>query len=98
MVSPISHRLENTTQEQMEIILYRRIVGILATLICCDYKRIVLGAWGCGAFGNDAMTVAKLFKKAFDDMKIDSYFEEVCFAVLSKYNTYNLEAFLHYFS
>lgn len=48
MVSPISHRLEDTTQEQMEAILYRRIVGILATLICCDYKKIVLGAWGCG--------------------------------------------------
>lgn len=98
MVSPISHRLEDTTQEQMEAILYRRIVGILATLICNNYKKIVLGAWGCGAFGNDAMTVAKIFKKAFDDMKIDFYFDEICFAILTKDSTYNLEAFLHYFS
>ena len=29
----------NTTLEQMEDILYRRIVGILATLICYNYKK-----------------------------------------------------------
>lgn len=34
MVSPFTHRLEDTTDEQMEFLLYRRIVGVLTTLIC----------------------------------------------------------------
>lgn len=97
MVSPISHRLEDRTQEEMEALLYRRILCILIAAICHGYQKLVLGAWGCGAFGNDAVTVAKLFREAFEAIGVDSFFEEICFAILDRGNRYNLDAFLRYF-
>ena len=30
------------------------------------YKSIVLGAWGCGAFGNDGREIAELFYRALE--------------------------------
>jgi len=40
---------------------------------------LVLGAWGCGVFGNDPATVAKLFNEALIEF---SCFRRVIFAVL----------------
>ena len=59
MVSPFSHRLEDVSQEEMEALLYRRILCILTTLIVHGYRKAVLGAWGCGVFCNDPAVVAK---------------------------------------
>lgn len=42
------------------------------------HKNIVLGAWGCGAFGNDPNMVANIFMDLLKEMPI---FEHVCFAV-----------------
>ena len=42
------------------------------------HKKLVLGAWGCGAFGNDPQEVAELFR---DNLKKFGCFEEVVFAV-----------------
>ena len=44
------------------------------------YKNLVLGAWGCGAFCNDAKTISDLFKKATQET--DGIFETVEFAVI----------------
>lgn len=43
-----------------------------------DHKTIVLGAWGCGAFGNDARMVAQTFMDLLKEIPV---FEHVCFAV-----------------
>lgn len=40
------------------------------------YTRLVLGAWGCGNFGNDPELVAKLFHEV-----LKGHFEEVTMAV-----------------
>lgn len=42
------------------------------------HKTIVLGAWGCGAFGNDPKMVAEVF---LDTLVKVPAFEHVCFAV-----------------
>lgn len=47
-----------------EKLLYERIKYILFIAAYYGYKHIVLGAWGCGAFKNDAELIAKLFEKA----------------------------------
>jgi len=42
----------------------RRIHRVLAIAVLHGHAAIVLGAWGCGAFGNDTNDVASLFAKA----------------------------------
>ena len=97
-VSPCSHLLEGYSQVDMEKLLYQRIAGIITTLIVNGYRNMVLGAWGCGCFGNDARIIAKIFSQIFKRINVDLYFDEICFAILTKGdNTYNLDAFKHYF-
>ena len=42
----------------------RRILKILAIGVLHRHDSIVLGAWGCGAFGNDPDKIAELFERA----------------------------------
>lgn len=43
---------------------------------------LILGAWGCGAFGNPPEEVSKLFKECVE--KYDRCFKNIVFAVLSR--------------
>lgn len=81
--------------EELERLLYNRILGILHVAAVYGYRYMVLGAWGCGAFGNDAGQVARLFKRALKDFRRGGcghtcYFRGIEFAVLdhsaSQYN------------
>ncbi|WP_084800588.1 TIGR02452 family protein, partial [Promicromonospora kroppenstedtii] len=42
-------------------------------------RRLVLGAWGCGVFGNDPDEVATTFAEALASRR---WFEQVVFAIL----------------
>lgn len=53
---------------------------------------LVLGAIGCGAFGNTPGNVAKLFKKIINDNKYDMDFK-IVFAVKSNNNNMNYKVF-----
>ena len=44
------------------------------------HKSLVLGAWGCGAFGNDGNMVAGLFRTALAE-NFQGAFERVAFAI-----------------
>lgn len=46
-------------------------------------KTLILGAWGCGAFGNDPEEIATLFK-SFLDQDFKNVFENVIFAIPNK--------------
>lgn len=82
--------------ENYEQLLYQRIKGMLCLALTYNYKSLVLGAWGCGAFGNDAEIVAKLFRQAFDEM--NSPFDNIVMAVLDKTEwQYNYNMFKKYF-
>jgi uncharacterized protein (TIGR02452 family) len=59
-------------------ILRRRAARILAVAAAHGHRRLVLGAWGCGVFGNDPATVAEAFAAALARHPMD----EVVFAVL----------------
>merc|ERR1712048_369839 len=54
----------------------RRVLHTFASNGCVD---LVLGAWGCGVFGNDPATVAQLFNQALGEF---TCFRRVIFAVL----------------
>ena len=91
----ITYGIEDMTEEQYQEMFYNRIIGMLSCAAQLGYKYLVLGAFGCGAFRNDAKLVSDLFYKALKDFEIDrmttkDFFRRIDFAVLdrseSKYN------------
>jgi uncharacterized protein (TIGR02452 family) len=58
-----------------------RVGRVLAIAAAHEHRHLVLGAWGCGVFGNDPAEIAGLFRAAFDGA-FRGVFEHVTFAVL----------------
>lgn len=91
------------SENEYEALLYQRICSMLVVAACYGHRDLVLGAWGCGAFGNDAQMIARLFHKAFAQKMIQgrllgSFFDWVNFAVLDRTrDQYNYHAFQEYF-
>ncbi|MDO9087331.1 MAG: TIGR02452 family protein [Anaerolineaceae bacterium] len=67
-------------EDQIGAVMWSRILKVLAVAIQQGHTSIVLGAWGCGAFGNDGYEIAGLFKRALDDNFVGA-FENVIFAI-----------------
>ncbi len=65
------------TIEENNEILKKRIRYILDIASKENVDIFILGAWGCGVFGQDPLVVASCFKELLDDYD----FEEVIFAV-----------------
>lgn len=84
--------------------VFHRIMGMLKCAGYFGYKNLVLGAWGCGAFGNDARVMSDLFYKAlkemdFNGMREKDFFRRIDFAVLDRTETqYNFREFYRNFS
>jgi uncharacterized protein (TIGR02452 family) len=57
-----------------------RILKVLAVGAHHRHDGLVLGAWGCGAFGNDANEIAGLFREALD-RPFRGVFSHVVFAI-----------------
>ena len=75
------------TREQIYSVMENRIDKIIQLSILKKADVMVLGAFGCGVFGNDADDIAKIFYK-----KICSRYEElkdvkICFVIYDKTNT-----------
>jgi uncharacterized protein (TIGR02452 family) len=67
-------------QERAAILLRKRILRVLAIMSAFGYDAVVLGAWGCGAFGNDPHTTAAAFREALYGPHRGA-FRDVVFAV-----------------
>ena len=99
----ITYGIEGMNEEQYREMFYNRIVGMLRVAAYMGYKYLVLGAFGCGAFGNDAKTVSDLFYKALKEFKFDGMtesdlFKRIDFAVLSRSSEqYNYKEFYRNF-
>lgn len=65
-------------QYKLRGLIRGRIERVLHIAAAHGHKNIILGAWGCGAFGNDPQMMAEEFKKMVEKV---SAFEHVCFAV-----------------
>ncbi len=61
-------------------LLQRRIHRVLAIARACGHSVMVLGAWGCGAFGNDPYRTALDFRHALE-IEFEDAFSEVVFAI-----------------
>jgi len=63
-----------------------KIRTILRIAINHGHSKLVLGAFGCGAYGNPARQTAELFKAVLEEPEFNHSFEEICFAVLDDHN------------
>lgn len=75
--------LEGKTFEEYRAMLAQRIRGMLSVAAHEGYTHLVLGAWGCGAFGNNARLVAHLFKEEIFRIGSNT-FKHIGFSVLCK--------------
>jgi len=73
------HRVASEAEilEQMEL----RVDKVLSVAAHHGHTAVVLGAWGCGAFGNDPGEIANLFRTALEG-RFAGVFQHVVFAVL----------------
>ncbi len=96
--------LEGMNQQEYEEMLYRRIQGMLLVAASQGYRHLILGAFGCGVYGNDAALVSDLFARAIRDftfagMGSEQCFDSIQFAVLCRPGKdYNYREFCRNFS
>lgn len=67
--------------ERILPIFRARIHKVLAIALANNYDAVVLGAWGCGAFGNDPNEIAPLFAEVLNG-NFKGAFAQVAFAIL----------------
>lgn len=68
-------------------IVKNKIKSIFRIAILKGHTRLVLGAFGCGAFSNPPKHVALIFKEVLELPEFKHAFEEICFAILDDGNT-----------
>lgn len=67
-------------QAESAALLEKRIHRVLAIAQAFGHEEMVLGAWGCGAFGNDPGRMARDFRAALEN-RFEGAFSHVVFAI-----------------
>jgi len=75
-----------------------RIKNILEVAIDNKVNALVLGAFGCGAFGNNPNIVAEALRKALKSEHYENYFNEIVFAIKASKDNANYIAFKNVFN
>ena len=89
-----NQRAYKVKYEELKKINYFKIKSIIECAVENNVDNLILGAFGCGAFGNDPQLVSKTFKKVLIDEEYYKYFENVHFAIFTALNeTINLNEF-----
>ena len=81
------------TARQVEETFIRRIRLLFRVAAARGYKCLVLGAWGCGAFGNKPDEVASYFRRVIVEEGLGRAFDEICFAIYGSEDGRNITAF-----
>ena len=89
---------KNIPQNIIDDVMKDRLKNMFVVAANYGYKNLILGAWGCGAFGHDPNIVAKYFYEILIDEDFASYFEKIIFAILDRGEKKNLKAFQEIFS
>jgi uncharacterized protein (TIGR02452 family) len=69
-----------TRRAEIRQAMRMRTAKVLAIAAIHRHEALVLGAWGCGVFGNDGREIAELFRKALAEQFSD-LFSRIVFAV-----------------
>lgn len=100
----IARGMEGMGEKEYQDMVYNRIMGMLKCVAYLGYRHLVLGAWGCGAFGNDAHIISDLFYRALKEIDYNGHgeidlFRRIDFAVLDRtQEQYNYKEFYRNFS
>jgi uncharacterized protein (TIGR02452 family) len=79
--APLATHVNLNELKHLPKIIYDRALKVLAVAKAHGHDSLILGAWGCGAFGNNGSLVADLFHKALTQ-DFAGAFKEVTFAIV----------------
>jgi len=88
---------KNISQEELDEVMKSRLRKMFAAAVHYGYKNLVLGAWGCGAFGHDPYRVANYFYELLFEEGLRYCFEMIIFAIYDKGEKKNYKAFAETF-
>jgi uncharacterized protein (TIGR02452 family) len=74
-------RREPNAQAEIESVLRERAGYVLAVARDNEHRSLLLGAWGCGVFCNDASMVADAFGRWLENPQFQGCFDRVTFGV-----------------
>ena len=95
---------EGMSEIAYQAMVAKRLLGMLQCSAYYGYDHLVLGAWGCGAYHNEASDMADLFNRVLKNInynggKEKDLFKTIDFAVLDRRpNLYNFRSFAKHFS
>lgn len=90
-----SSRAAGVPQEELDRVIKRRLHNLFTVAAFHGYHSLVLGAWGCGAFENDAHHVAGRFYELLITDGYAKWFDTVLFAIL--HDSAKLDIFREHF-
>ena len=79
--APLAKKVPPHEHPKLPNVIFHRIVKILSVAKSKGHDSLILGAWGCGAFGNDGHVVSELFHRAIT-IEFAGSFKEVTFAIV----------------
>ena len=79
--APLAKKVPPHDYPKLPNVIFHRIVKILSVAKSKGHDSLILGAWGCGAFGNDGHLVSELFHRALT-VEFAGSFKEVTFAIV----------------
>lgn len=80
---PVAVR-QRVSQEIIQETMLNRMRKILQLFILCGCDAVILGAFGCGVFGNDAGMVAENWMYLLEQEGLKEYFRHICFAIMGR--------------
>jgi uncharacterized protein (TIGR02452 family) len=79
--APLAKKVPPHEHPKLPNVIFHRILKILSVAKSKGHESLILGAWGCGAFGNDGHIVSELFHRALN-VEFTGSFKEVTFAIV----------------
>lgn len=85
-------------QKKLQEIMKNRMRKILYLFIELDCTDIVLGAFGCGVFGNRAEDVARYWYELLIKEDLKSFFNSITFSIIDNKSKSNIDSFKYFFN
>ena len=84
----LSYKVNRIPLDKVESTI-RKIRAILRIAYNNGQRRLVLGAFGCGAFHNPPGHMAELFKQVLGESEFEGLFREIRFAIIEDHNSHD---------